>query len=162
MIYFVVPPVLTMDLTAAQIALTILIVLTIVFILGFIADPIINFTLDPYGTILPGFFFQVFPFGNPLFYDAPAPPVRPRHAPRERTGWIEHFTKGFAGLGLMSFLKFMLSSPINFFFRQGGVGGRQTGRDRLNTITWVIIAVGVATFLYVRTSSCPALTLILC
>lgn len=99
---------------------------------------------------MPGFTFQVFSFGDPLFFDAPAPPIQPRRrAPRERTGWIEHFTKGVAGLGLMSFLKFMISSPVNFFLRQGGVGGRQTGRDRLNTITWIMIAVGVATFLYV-------------
>ena len=141
---------------AAQIVLTVTILLLVVFILGFIADPIINFALDPYGTLLPGMFlpgfsFQVFSFGDPLFFDPPVvpPPVQRRRGPPERTGWIEHFTKGFAGLGLMSFLKFMISSPINFFFRQGGVGGRQTGRDRLNTITWIMIAVGVATFLYV-------------
>jgi hypothetical protein len=131
-----------------------LIVLTIVFVLGFVADPIINFALDPYGTILPGLFMPGFSvrfgtFGNDFYWDGPAPPVVPqRNNPREPTGWIEHFTKGFAGLGLMSFLKFMLTSPINFLFRQGA-GGRQTGRDRLNTITWVMIAVGVATFLYV-------------
>ncbi|KIW06289.1 uncharacterized protein PV09_02758 [Verruconis gallopava] len=138
---------------ATQIVLTVVIMLTVVFILGFIADPIINFALDPYGTIFPSFFpgfsFQIFSFGDPgLFYDVPTHPVIPPSAPPEPTGWIEHFIKGFAGLGLMSFLKFMLSSPINFFFRQGGVGGRQTGRDRLNTITWVMILVGVATFLY--------------
>lgn len=128
-----------------------LILLTVIFILGFIADPIINFALDPYGTLLPGLFFS---FGGSFsdFYNVPAPPVNRRRHPRERTGWLEHFTKGFAGLGLMSFLKFMLSSPINFFLRQGGMGGRggaQNGRDRLNTITWIMIALGVATFLYV-------------
>jgi hypothetical protein len=144
---------------AAQIALTVFIMLTVVFILGFIADPIINFALDPYGTILPGFFlpgfsFQVFSFGDPGFlYDTPAPPPR-RPRQRERSGWIEHFTKGIASLGLVSFLKFMFSSPIQFFFRGGGVGGRQTGRDRLNTMTWIMVAIGVATFLYVSPHSC--------
>lgn len=150
---------------AAQITLSVLIVLFIVFILGFIADPIINFALDPYGTMLPGLFggygfsYQVFSFGDPLFYDTPAPPVRPRPIVRDESGWIEHFTKGFAGLGLMSFLKFMFSSPINFFFRQGRRGGQQGGRDRLNTMTWIMIAVGVATFLYVSLTMVVSLDL---
>jgi hypothetical protein len=129
--------------------------ITVVFILGFIADPLINFALDPYGTILPGFFSPglSFTFGSSAYiYDTPvtAPPI-PR-GQRERSGWIEHFTKGVASLGLVSFLKFMFSSPIQFFFRggAGGRGGRQTGQDRLNTVTWIMIAVGVATFLYVR------------
>jgi hypothetical protein len=122
-------------------------VLTIVFVLGFIADPIINFALDPYGTIL---------YGDPgLLYDPPTQRA-PRRQQLERSGWTEHFTKGIASLGLVSFLKFMFTSPIQFFFRGGGVvGGRQTGRDRLNTMTWVMILVGVATFLYVSVISNP-------
>lgn len=128
--------------------------LSVIFVLGFIADPIINFALDPYGTLLPGFFvpgfsFQVFTFGDPgLYYDTPAP-ARPRDRQREQSGWIEHFTKGAASLGLVSFLKFMFTSPLQFFFRGGAGGGRQTGRDRLNTVTWIMIVIGVATFLYV-------------
>lgn len=59
--------------------------------------------------------------------------------------------KGFAGLGLMSMVKMLLASPLQFFrvgFGGGG-GGRRTGRDRMNDISWMVVLIGVATFLYV-------------
>jgi len=131
--------------------LTLGILLTVVFILGFFADPIINFALDPYGSLLPGFSsfsFSSWGSSSNSFYDEyiPIPPKGGKHA---RSGWIEHFLKGFASLGLVSFLKFMFTSPVQFLFRSSGVGGRQTGRDRLNTLTWMMIVIGVATFLWV-------------
>jgi hypothetical protein len=70
----------------------------------------------------------------------------------EPSGWLEHFTKGFASLGLASFFKAMLASPIQFWFRSSGYGGRagrgNTGRDRLSNTTWLLILIGATTFIY--------------
>jgi hypothetical protein len=111
------------------------------FILGFVADPIINLYLDPVGTIanVGG------PTGSLIYEDEPAT-------------WTEHFVKGLASLGLLGFAKFLLTiSPWHWFnMRGGGVymggsgGGRagNTGRDRLNSISWITIVIGIITFLY--------------
>jgi len=73
--------------------------------------------------------------------------------------WIEHFLKGFFGLGLVSFLKVFFASPFRWF-RIGGGGGRRpvanTGRDRVNEVNWLIVVIGVLTFLYVRKYIRPA------
>jgi len=120
---------------AAQIVLTLFVLFSVMFLLGFVADPIIDFCLDPYGTIFP--FFG----SGRTHYEVL----------EERSGWSEHFMKGFASLGLMSFLKALFASPVQFFFRSSGFGGRTrttTGRDRLSGITWLVVLVGVATFLF--------------
>jgi hypothetical protein len=115
------------------------------FILGFIADPIIDFCLDPYGFIFPF-------FGNrntAIYVD------------EDDSTWLAHFTKGFASLGMISFLKVMFASPIRILFRGTGLGGtgRVTGRDRISGITWVVILAGAATFVYVSCYFQPSLVL---
>jgi hypothetical protein len=70
--------------------------LTTIFILGFIADPIINLYLDPYDTItsIPSGGFSEF------------------HLEDEEATWAEHFLKGMASLGLLGFVKaFFAMSP---------------------------------------------------
>ena len=123
--------------TTAQIGLTVAIFVVAMFVLGFVADPIINLYLDPVSTIATA--------GGPtgsLITDDEVP------------GWAEHFAKGLASLGLLGFAKFLLTlSPFHWFNMRGtGVhigGGRGgTGRDRLNQLSWVAIIVGIATFLY--------------
>lgn len=108
------------------------------FILGFVADPIINLYLDPYTTVASG----GGPTGSLLGEDIPVT-------------WTEHFAKGLASLGLLGFAKFMLTlSPFQFFRfggsglsgNRGGLGG--SGRDRMRDISWIAVAVGVATFLF--------------
>jgi hypothetical protein len=123
--------------TAAQIAMTLSILLVTVFVMGFMADPIIDFALDPYGSL------WYFGSSRKPHFDI---------LPDEGDGWIAHFTKGFASLGLLSFLKVLFTSPVQFFFRSSGVGSRagNNGRDRLSNMTWLLIIIGVATFLYVR------------
>ena len=125
----------------SQVALTLLIFVTAMFVLGFVADPIINLYLDPVTTIATA--------GGPrdslFFEDEPAT-------------WAEHFTKGLASLGLLGFAKFLLTlSPWHWFNMRGtgmGVGGRSggglggTGRDRLQNLSWVAIVVGIITVLY--------------
>ena len=117
------------------------------FTLGFVADPIINLYLDPVSTIANA---GSGPTGSLIFED-------------EDAGWVEHFMKGLASVGLLGFAKFLLTlSPWHWFnMRGGGVyvggggigargGGRVgvTGRDRLNQLSWITILIGIVTFLY--------------
>jgi hypothetical protein len=117
-----------------------LILISTMFILGFMADPIIDFAIDPYGTI--------FSWGSKSrgSYD-----ILPDDGD---AGWLEHFTKGLASLGLLSFLKVLFASPVQFFFRSGPVASRTggSGRDRLSNMTWLLIIIGVMTFLFVSGS----------
>lgn len=127
--------------TAAQIGLTIAIFVVAMFVLGFVADPIINLYLDPVDTIatVGG------PTGSLIFED-------------EEAGWGEHFVKGLASLGLLGFAKFLLTlSPWHWFnmrgtgFHIGGSGGGRagtTGRDRMAQLSWITIVIGIMTFLY--------------
>lgn len=61
--------------------------------------------------------------------------------------WAEHFFKGFAGLGVVGFLKVIIASPFNYFRFGGRRRGRMTGRDRAEQVSWIVIAIGVATVL---------------
>lgn len=62
--------------------------------------------------------------------------------------WYEHFMKGFASMGVLGFLKVLLASPLSYF-RIGGGGRGRTGRDRVEQVSWIIILIGVGTFLAV-------------
>jgi hypothetical protein len=105
-----------------------------VFILGFIADPIINMYFDPLNTI------------------THAGRVEPIHLDDEPT-WIEHMAKGVASLGLVGFAKFLFTlSPIQWFQYRSGAGYRSnvggSGRDRLQQISWITLAIGIATVIW--------------
>ncbi|KAF2749198.1 hypothetical protein M011DRAFT_399505 [Sporormia fimetaria CBS 119925] len=116
--------------TAAQITMTVMILLITVFLLGFIADPIIGLYVEPWSILTPS--------SRSVYYDDDGP-----------TTWSEHFMKGFAGMGVIGFLKVILASPLSYF-RFGGGGrrrGRATGRDRVEQVSWIIIVVGVGTAL---------------
>lgn len=128
---------------SAQIVLTIIILLATVFILGFISDPILNFFLDPYGSIY-GYTWEWGYHSRPTYYEFYKEDEQP-------LTWMEHMTKGFAWLGMLSFFKVIFSSPWQFLYRNIWGGGRAgtTGRDRLNNTTWVLVLIGTVTFLYV-------------
>ncbi|KAI7487522.1 hypothetical protein KC351_g2584 [Hortaea werneckii] len=124
--------------TASQVGLTVSIFVVAMFILGFVADPIINLYLDPLSTIATA----GGPTGSLIYDDEPAT-------------WTEHFVKGLASLGLLGFAKFLLTlSPWHWFNmrgtvvvnRSGGLGG--TGRDRLQGLSWFAVILGIATFLW--------------
>jgi hypothetical protein len=129
-----------------QIGLTAAIFLLAMFALGFVADPIINFYVDPYGTLSSG---GLGPRIEVLTDEEHGDIV---------LGWVEHFVKGLASLGLLSFVKVLFAlSPWQWWnLRSSGIlsggGGRagNTGRDRLASVSWVVIIVGITTFLYVR------------
>ncbi|KAF2258598.1 hypothetical protein CC78DRAFT_586977 [Lojkania enalia] len=116
---------------AAQVTLTIGILFLVVFLLGFIADPIINMYLDPWSYLSP------FSSSRYDYY----------YEDDEPYTWYEHFAKGFASMGVIGFLKVILASPFAYFRVGGGRRGRATGRDRYEQISWLIILIGVFTFL---------------
>jgi len=112
----------------------------LIFLFGFVADPIINLYLDPYDTIT----------------SIPSSKLSDLKLEDEDASWAEHFLKGMASLGLLGFVKaFFAMSPWHWWnLRQTGVlggGGRArrgTGRDRLENISWTLVIIGIATFLY--------------
>jgi hypothetical protein len=128
--------------TTLQIIITITIMLTTIFVFGFIADPIINLYLDPYDTI------------TSTATGGKMPAIQFED---EDGTWAEHFLKGLASLGLLGFVKvFFAMSPWHWWnLRQGGFigggGGRRggTGRERMENISWTVVVIGVITFLYV-------------
>lgn len=128
----------------AQIGLTVTIFILAMFLLGFIADPIINLYLDPYSAIS----------SNPL--QNLNTKIDPILSSDEVPSWAEHFLKGFASLGLLGFVKFLFTlGPWQWFqVRNSGLmggGGRAaaTGRDRLANLSWTMIIIGVAALLWV-------------
>ncbi|KAI0011680.1 hypothetical protein F4779DRAFT_571651 [Xylariaceae sp. FL0662B] len=127
-------PFLALTLTVAILVIT-------VFLLGFVADPILGLWLDPVGTI--------------------ADTVSSHHLPDEgidlssSEGWFEHFLKGIFSLGLLGFVKaFLAMSPWQWWnLRTSGIvggGGRRagTGRERVEGINIALVLIGVFTFLY--------------
>lgn len=123
----------------AQLGLTAAIFVLAMFVLGFVADPIINLYIDPYNTIATA----GGPTGSLLFED-------------EAPSWTEHFIKGLASLGLLGFAKFLLTlNPFSWWnLRHSGLMGSSraglggTGRERLNQISWAAVVVGILMFLW--------------
>jgi hypothetical protein len=108
--------------------------IVIIFVLGFVADPIIGLYVDPW-SYMPWNSWSRPSYG--YYYEDDEP-----------TTWYEHFAKGFASMGVLGFLKVLLASPFSYF-RLGGGGRGRTGRDRVEQVSWIIIIVGVGTFLAV-------------
>ena len=109
------------------------------FLLGFVADPIINLYLDPFSAFssdpLSGINHKI---ENSLSED-------------DIPTWTEHFAKGLASLGLLGLAKFFFSIRAWHWNLRSGVRGGTGGRDRLANLSWVMILIGVATFLWVST-----------
>jgi hypothetical protein len=117
--------------------MTFLIFVITVFLLGFIADPIINFWVDPLGSIADTLADVVDPEVLASFEDDDEPDT-----------WLFHFVKGFFSLGLLGFLKtFLFMSPWQWFGLRIGGRRRGTGRDRMESINLALVILGVFTFL---------------
>lgn len=104
----------------------------VVFFLGFVADPLVGLYVDPWSYLTPWASSR-----SEYYYEDDEP-----------SGWIEHFIKGFTGMGVIGFLKVIIASNFSYF-RLGGGRGRNTGRDRYEQVSWIIILIGVSTFLVV-------------
>lgn len=120
-------------------SLTIVFMIFIVFLLGFIADPIINIYLDPYDSVI----------GHNAISDIwdELDVVTP--GSRLVSPWWGHFTKGFISMGLVGFMKMLFLNPwqwINLRTSGSWVSGRaNTGRNRAVNISWIAVAIGLAT-----------------
>lgn len=124
----------------AQIALTIALAIFCVFVLGFVADPLLDFWFDPVGTIgdsVVSLVMDVDGQDEPPYYDEP-------------DNWYEHFIKGFFSLGFVGIAKTMIfMSPWNWWnFRAlfGGTRRQATGRDRVENMSLVFVLIGAFTF----------------
>lgn len=110
------------------------------FLLGFVGDFIINIYLDPVDIIV-----------STLDHDETSAYYVLED---EDVGWLEHFAKGFASLGILGFAKVFFANPLRWWnFRGTGTLGTNragtTGRDRVANTTWVAIFIGVGMMLYV-------------
>ena len=118
-----------------QLTLTLGILVFTVFLLGFVADPIINFYVSPVDNIYTEYWESS--IGDDIFSE-------------ETVSWIEHFAKGFTSLGLLSVIKTLLGSvPWQLWLRGSSLNGRNTGRNRAASMTWIMVLIGVLTFLIV-------------
>jgi hypothetical protein len=118
---------------ATQVGLTVVILLVTVFLLGFVADPIISIYVDPWSFLSP--------WSSTDYY----------YEDDEAASWVEHFIKGFTSMGVIGFLKVIFAQPFAYFRFGGSRGRAATGRDRMEQVSWLIILIGVATFLTVST-----------
>ncbi|KAI3317476.1 hypothetical protein HD806DRAFT_526997 [Xylariaceae sp. AK1471] len=114
-----------------------------VFILGFVADPILGLWLDPVGTITDSV-ISGGRFADEDVFDL-----------GETDSWFEHLLKGVFSLGLLGFVKaFLAMSPWQWWnLRTSGIvsgGARRagTGRERMENINLTLVLIGVLTFLY--------------
>ncbi|CEJ94175.1 hypothetical protein VHEMI09723 [[Torrubiella] hemipterigena] len=114
--------------------LTIVIFVISVFLLGFVADPIFNLWMDPFGTIGDSVAGVLGDDDNDLLYD----PIY------ESTGsWLEHWLKGFFSLGVVGVIKStLMMSPWHWAMRVGGRRRRGNGRDRVEDISLVLVLIG--------------------
>ena len=118
--------------------ITLCVLMLTVFLMGFIADPIINFWIDPFGSIAETI--------SDVLNDIEA--IHPVQHDDEPDTWWFHFTKGFLSLGLVGFLKTLLAmSPWHWFNLRSVGGRRRAGRDRMESINLALVMVGIITFL---------------
>ncbi|KIX05473.1 uncharacterized protein Z518_06345 [Rhinocladiella mackenziei CBS 650.93] len=121
--------------------LTILVMLIVMFVLGFVADPILNLYTDPYETIV----------GHEDFWRE----VDVNESKDNLSGWARHFVKGLVSMGVLSFLRTMILNPFQWWnLRNTGlvtsrVSGRSTtGRDRAVNISWIVVVMGILSASY--------------
>ncbi|KAG9229865.1 RING finger domain protein [Amylocarpus encephaloides] len=124
--------------TLVQLGLTVTIMLVTVFLLGFVADPIINLYLEPgatLGSLVTGHGVGHLEFEEDLGDDY--------------DGWTIHFLKGLTSIGVLGFVKvFFAMNPFAWWnLRVGGLGGARNRRERNDSNFAIIIFVGVIVFL---------------
>ena len=122
-------------------ALTIMVMVLVMFLLGFIADPILNIYTDPYDTL--------------MRHEDLWERVEVNQAKVTGSGWGQHFVKGLISMGVLSFFRSMVLNPFHWinlrntgFFGGRPSGRSTTGRDRALNVSWVMVAFGVVTAFY--------------
>ncbi|KAL4975254.1 hypothetical protein BDW66DRAFT_137689 [Aspergillus desertorum] len=121
--------------TISQLALTCLVLVLTIFLLGFIADPIINLYIDPVETVYYADYWE----GSSLLGV-------------KNPTWIEHFLKGMTSLGLLGFVQVLYGlAPWHWpTVRSSTIvrGRASTGRDRVSSIRWIVVVLGIASFFW--------------
>ncbi|KAI5852415.1 RING finger domain protein [Morchella snyderi] len=129
---------------AMRVGITSGILVLAVYLLGFVAEPIINTYLDPPALLLLGR-----SGGEGAGAGAGAVQRQQLSLTGRAGGAVEHMLKGFASLGLLGFLKvvYLLPNPL-WNLRGSGIGSGigRSGRDRAAQISWVVVAIGVVNF----------------
>jgi RING-variant domain len=124
---------------AAHFAITATVALLLVFIFGYIADPIINLYIDPSSATSASRLWT---------------PIKVSDI-GEESSWLQHFYKGLASLGVLSFARVIfMANPWHWYnLRNSGLAHGTarpgaTGQERVANISWVVLLIGVMTFLY--------------
>ena len=115
--------------------------LLMMFILGFIADPLINLYVDPYDTVV----------GKEDFWSE----VQIQNVGEGVSGWSLHFVKGLVSMGLVGFLKTAILNPFQWWNLRGtgwisarSSGTSTTGRERAANISWIAVVIGISSAFY--------------
>jgi RING-variant domain len=118
-----------------------LIMVIVMFLLGFIADPLINLYVDPYDTLV----------GKEDYWRE----IDINESSDSISGWSLHFLKGLVSMGLVGFIKTALLNPFQWWnlrttgWSSGRASGTSnTGRDRAVNISWIAVAVGISSAFY--------------
>lgn len=129
---------------------TVLIMVLSVFLLGFVADPIIRLGSSGPITFLADFTTGVLDEFEELGDWIPD---------EQPNTWSWHFTRGFMALGFTGLLKsFFTLRPWQWWhIRVGGGVRRGRGRDRLENVNMAMVLLGVATFMMVGSFQKPDL-----
>ena len=133
----------------AHFAITATVALVLVFVFGYIADPIINLYIDPYSVTSTGGLWTPIKVGDI----------------GEESSWLQHFYKGLASLGVLSFARVLfMANPWHWYnLRNSGLAHGTarpgaTGQERVANISWVVLVIGVMTFLYTVFKAMNSLT----
>ena len=126
-----------------QMLLTMFALFLLTFALGFAADPILNMYLEPVATVAKKEFL------------APNTVELKLSETLQKSRWGQHFAKGLASVGVLSFVNALttITSPWQWWnlrnsFLQGSGRAGTTGRDRVASISWIVLVVGVLTALW--------------
>lgn len=119
--------------------LTLVFMFVLMFVLGFVADPILHLYIDPYDALL----------GDQNMWEE----VEVQTATGAVSSWTQHLAKGFISMGLVGFLKTMLLNPWNWlnlrhYLGMAGTRTTATGRERVNNIGWVAVVIGIVSAFY--------------
>lgn len=111
-----------------QLAFTIVVMIGIVFVMGWVADPILNFWFEPEDVLNMKSGYGYF-----------------KHR------WLLHFFKGVSSLGVIGFIQTILSaSPFTWWnLRAGGLAGGRNRRQRNSDSMVFVLVIGFIAFLIV-------------
>jgi len=121
----------------AAATLTVWFMVILMFLLGFVADPILHIYMNPYGSLT----------GKESIWDE-LQVVEDLESPI--SSWFAHFAKGFVSMGVVGFLKTVLLNPWNWMNLRYGSSmssrtTNQSGRDRAVNISWIALVIGIFT-----------------